>query len=646
VVFIAVPRSAGINIAIIVSSILALAVGFVGTYVNGKAREVLPPGQAGRKTTEVAGPLGWVGFGLSAWVLLYVLSTLAPQTGVRLLIGLGEVGQTLLLILMGAILIAALTYLVLGVVFGHPRWAQLVAIFHFVSAAVGIVAGALALINVLFIVYGLAPLHLDVSSLEGNELTFGLIALLYGVLHAAAGLLILLKVSWARAPSAIANLLGVVAAAYLVITALGQQAWLILVVALLAFLLGLLWLSAILPPGKTRHALPFVLLSPAIVGLCLLVVYPMGYEIRLAFSNMSLKHFKETLVLTVGPDAAPGLASELDNRTISDSLRAQFSTNGVGLSTDAVVEVNRAGSNWTIVSSEERYSARIENQALNVYKGPTYSLAEGLRNFADVFNQPVLKQVYFFPLFLRTVLWTAVQVPFHVLGGLVLALLLNRPMKLRGLYRALLVIPWALPPIVAVLAWRGEFHYEYGFINIMLRALGLAAVQWKSDPTANFIAMNIVNIWLGIPFMMVILLGGLQSIPGELYEAAEIDGATWWQQFRRITWPLLQPVLTPAIILGVIWTFNNFNVPFFINENELESSDILVTALFRAAFQYNQYGFAAAFAFVIFAILLVFSIFYINATGALRGVTESAPAPRRRFKLSLRRGGEKGGSEK
>jgi arabinogalactan oligomer/maltooligosaccharide transport system permease protein len=219
-------------------------------------------------------------------------------------------------------------------------------------------------------------------------------------------------------------------------------------------------------------------------------------------------------------------------------------------------------------------------------------------------------------------------------------------MKLRGLYRALLVIPWALPPIVAILAWRGEFHYEYGFINIMLRGLGLAAVQWKSDPTANFIAMNIVNIWLGIPFMMVILLGGLQSIPGELYEAAEIDGATWWQQFRKITWPLLQPVLTPAIILGVIWTFNNFNVPFFINENELETSDILVTALFRAAFQYNQYGFAAAFALVIFVILLAFSVFYINTTGALRGVTESAPAPRRRRKLSLRSGGEKGGSEK
>ena len=312
--------------------------------------------------------------------------------------------------------------------------------------------------------------------------------------------------------------------------------------------------------------LTYMLLLPAIIGILLLIIFPLLWEVNISLTNFSTKNFKPPKLQYVG-----------------------------------------------------------------------------LRNYADVFTKPVLKQVTFLPVFLRTLLWTAINVVFHVGGGLALALLLNRPMKLKGLYRTLLVFPWAIPQVIACLAWRGEFHFEYGFINIMLKGLGLAAVQWKSDPTANFIAMNIVNIWLGIPFMMVILLGGLQSIPTEMYEAAEIDGATWWQQFRKITMPLLQPVLTPAIILGVIWTFNNFNVPFFINENELESSDILVTALFRSAFEYNQYGFAAAFALVIFAILLVFSVFYINFTGSLRGVTESAPKPRRKPRLS--RGAPKGGSE-
>ena len=297
---------------------------------------------------------------------------------------------------------------------------------------------------------------------------------------------------------------------------------------------------------KSKYTLPVMLMAPAAVGLLLLIIYPIAFEVRLAFSNMSLRHFKN----------------------------------------------------------------------------PTFGLAQGLNNFKLIFTEPVLKQVMFFPLLLRTILWTTIQVSFHVSLGLGLAMLLNRPMKLRGLYRTILVIPWALPQVIAVLTWRGEFHYQYGFINIMLRDIGLNPIQWKTSPFWNFVAMNITNIWLGVPFMMVILLGGLQSISREYYEVADIDGASGWAKFTRITLPLLKPVMTPAVILGTIWTFNNFNVPFFINENELETSDILVTALFRAAFQYNRYGFAAAFALVIFLILLVFAIVYMRVTGGIKGVYE------------------------
>ncbi len=121
---------------------------------------------------------------------------------------------------------------------------------------------------------------------------------------------------------------------------------------------------------------------------------------------------------------------------------------------------------------------------------------------------------------------------------------------------------------------------------------------------------------------MVITLGALQSISQDYYEAAELDGASGRQQFFAITVPLLKPILVPAILLGVFLTFNNILVPFFINQNNLTSSDILVTALFRAAFQYTRYGFAAAFAFVIFAILLVFTIVYVRRTNVLKGAYE------------------------
>lgn len=294
---------------------------------------------------------------------------------------------------------------------------------------------------------------------------------------------------------------------------------------------------------KWRYAMPFMLLTPALIGLAALVVYPLIWEANLSFMNMSLKHFRDATYI-------------------------------------------------------------------------------GFDNYVRVFTEPVLKQINFFPLLGQTVLWTAINITFHVVIGMVLALLLNRKMRGKGLYRMLLIIPWAVPQVIAVLAWRGEFHYEFGFVNIILSSLGIQPLQWLSAPVANFAAMCITNIWLGIPFMMVILLGGLQSIAGEYYEAAEIDGANAWQQFWKVTIPLMKPVTTPAIILGTVWTFNNFNVPFFINQNELETSDILVTGLFRAAFQYNRYSFAAAFAFVIFALLVTYSIIYLRSSGALKGVRD------------------------
>jgi len=313
---------------------------------------------------------------------------------------------------------------------------------------------------------------------------------------------------------------------------------------------------------KSRHLLVWMLIAPAAVGLAILIVYPLLWELRLSLTNMSLRRFGD---------------------------KAQYF--------------------WVVCAAGE------------APKGLAWLTECLFKNYADVFRMPVLKQVMFLPVFLRTVAWTGVNVFFHVAGGMGLALLLNRPMRGRGVYRALLILPWAIPQVIAVLAWRGEFHYEYGYFNIILTQLGLAPVEWMSNPLANFTAMVATNVWLGVPFMMVILLGAMQSISGEYYEAAEIDGAGGYQQWRHITLPLIQPVLTPAIVLGTIWTFNNFNVPFFINQNELESSDILVTALYRAAFEYNRYGFAAAFAFVIFILLLAYVLIYIALTGTLKEST-------------------------
>ena len=317
-----------------------------------------------------------------------------------------------------------------------------------------------------------------------------------------------------------------------------------------ALLEGLLYL-VLVRWLRARLAVPLMLIAPAFLGLAVLIVYPLLWELNVSFTTMSLRNFRDPGLLGLGQD-----------------------------------------------------------------------MFAGFDNYIRVFTQPILQQAGFGQVLWQTVVWTVVNVTFHVAGGLGLALLLNRQLRGKGIYRALLILPWATPQIVALAVWRTEYNTEFGMVNQLLGLAGIPGPNWLTDPFWNFAAMVITNVWLGIPFMMVIMLGGLQSISAEYYEAAELDGANALQSFRHVTLPLLRPVLTPAIILGTVWTFNNFNVPFVINQFELETSDTLVTGLFRAAFQYNRYGFAGAFAFVIFLMLLAFTIFYVWRSRAVRGAYE------------------------
>ncbi len=225
----------------------------------------------------------------------------------------------------------------------------------------------------------------------------------------------------------------------------------------------------------------------------------------------------------------------------------------------------------------------------------------GLSNYAKLFQESE-----FVSIFLKTFLWTAVNLVFHVTLGVGAALLLNRKLPGRPLYRALLILPWAMPQYISALTWRGMFNLEYGAINLWLGKLGIAAVPWLSGEWTAFSAAVITNIWLGFPFIMVVALGGLQSIPVELYEAARIDGAGPVRRFWSITVPSLKPVLMPAIVLGTIWTFNNLNVMWLVtNQGEpADKSHILVTFVYKAAFTYYRYGYAAAFSVFIFLTLL------------------------------------------
>jgi len=240
-----------------------------------------------------------------------------------------------------------------------------------------------------------------------------------------------------------------------------------------------------------------------------------------------------------------------------------------------------------------------------------------LRNYINVATG---KSFWYF--FMKTVLWTAVNIVFHVGIGVFLAILLNKDLKGKTFFRTLLILPWAVPQYITALTWRGMFNSEYGAISIILDNWFNISIPWLTTEWGAFSACVITNIWLGFPFMMIIALGGLQSIPDELYEAAEIDGASWLQKLKNITIPLLKPVMVPAITLGVIWTFNNFNVVWLVS-NGGEPSDtthILVSWVYKAGFTYFRLGYAAAFSMIIFAILWLFSKNFIQRTKATQAV--------------------------
>ncbi|MCS6799112.1 MAG: extracellular solute-binding protein [Myxococcota bacterium] len=211
-----------------------------------------------------------------------------------------------------------------------------------------------------------------------------------------------------------------------------------------------------------------------------------------------------------------------------------------------------------------------------------------------------------------TVLWTAINLALHVLLGTALALLLHRPaLRLRPIYRVLLVVPWAVPNYVTALAWKGMFHRQFGAINALLEWLGGEPIGWFARFSTAFAANVATNVWLGFPFMMVVALGGLSAIPRDLYEAAALDGASRWQTLRHVTLPLLGPTMLPAVALGAIWTFNAFNVVFLVSGGEPGgSTEILVSEAYRWAFtRGHQYGYAAAYAVLVFGVLWLGSRF-------------------------------------
>jgi arabinogalactan oligomer/maltooligosaccharide transport system permease protein len=237
----------------------------------------------------------------------------------------------------------------------------------------------------------------------------------------------------------------------------------------------------------------------------------------------------------------------------------------------------------------------------------------GLANYVAILTARgggLFAQGSFYRTLVVTILWMTANVAFHVVIGVTLGFLLSRPaMRRKGLYRVLLIVPWAVPSYVTALAWKGMFHKQFGSINAALAMLGIGPIAWFARFSTAFAANLATNVWLGFPFMMVVAMAALTNVPQEVLEAAELDGASRWKRLRFVTLPMIAPTMIPAIALGAAWTFNMFNVVFLVSGGEPDgSTDILVSEAYRWAFTRDaQYGYAAAYAVLIFVVLSLMS---------------------------------------
>jgi multiple sugar transport system permease protein len=229
----------------------------------------------------------------------------------------------------------------------------------------------------------------------------------------------------------------------------------------------------------------------------------------------------------------------------------------------------------------------------------------GLDNYERVINDPLFETIVW-----HTVLFTVCSLVGQFTIGMALALFFNRRFPLSVTLRSLLLLPWLLPLIVSATTWRWMFNEQFGIVNAFLPD----PVGWLSDPDISLWTVIITNIWLGIPFNMVLLYGGLQGIPQSLYEAAAIDGASSWRAFRSITWPLLRPVTSVTLLLGLVYTIKVFDVIWIMTKGgPVNSSNTMATWAYQFSFTDLEFGVGAAAGQLLVLVALVFGAIYIRA---------------------------------
>lgn len=256
------------------------------------------------------------------------------------------------------------------------------------------------------------------------------------------------------------------------------------------------------------------------------------------------------------------------------------------------------------------YTGYISLTNMNVYHWNNYSII-GLKNYKDAL---FVLDSGFFQALLLTVVWTIFNMALQMVIAFLLANLLNmKKLRLRNIYKTLLIFPWAMPGYVSILLWKtGMFNSQFGLLNQWLEKLGMEPVRWLNSNTMAFICCTVVNLWLALPFMITIIDGALQSIDKSYYESALLDGASWLEKTRYITLPMIRSIIAPSVVITTFTTFKQFDVIYLLTQQvgSKTGADIhtIMTYAYENAFVTNNYGYSSAISMIIFVILILFSV--------------------------------------
>lgn len=253
----------------------------------------------------------------------------------------------------------------------------------------------------------------------------------------------------------------------------------------------------------------------------------------------------------------------------------------------------------------------------------------GITNYISVFKGPFAS--LFFPVLGWTIVSSVVMTFGCFIIGLIAAMLLNNPnMKEASFYKSLLILPWALPATIATIAWKFLYDMNYGSVNVVLKSLHIItnSIPWLTDPTWARIGILIASVWLGFPYMMNICIGALSAIPIDYYEAAEIDGASKWQKFTKITLPSITSASLPLLITSFAFNFNNMGAAYLITLGNPPRTttqfagytDILATAVYKLSMVNYKYEVGAAISVVLFLIIGTISVVNFKFTGAFKEI--------------------------